>query len=237
MAAARRSHRSHAGPGPEIIIAVTLRVNHLAHLLAIIGVVLVFAGAFGCAVRLYAFPAKRPGLPAASICIIAVTLAVNVLQLVLPEILPAFRRDPDALRAGEWWRILTPLFVQAEGWIQICVNTAAALLFCPLCEKFYGKRIVALYFISGLVGEIAGYLWKPQGGGSSVAVGGVIGGLFAFAYLRRREVRGPAGNFALAGLSGALLLSLAEDLHGPPILAGALMGIMMQPKSAPPKQG
>ncbi len=211
-------------------------MNHLAHLLVIIGAVFVFGGAFGCAVRLFAFPARRPGLPVASICIITVTLAINLLQLVFPEILPAFRRDPDALRAGEWWRIFTPLFVQAEGWIQICVNTAAALIFCPLCEKFYGKRIVAIYFISGLVGEIAGYLWKPHGGGSSVAVAGVIGSLLAFAYLRRGEVRGPAGNFALAGLAGALLLSLAADLHGPPILAGALMGILMQPKSAPQKQ-
>lgn len=207
-------------------------MNHLAHLIVIIGAVLVFAGAFGCAVRLFAFPAKRPGLPAASICIIAVTLAVNILQLVFPQILPAFRRDLDALHAGEWWRIFTPLFVQAEGWIQICINTAAALIFCPLCEKFYGKRIVPIYFISGLVGEIVGYLWKPNGGGSSVAVAGVIGSLLAFAYMNRREVRGPAGHFALAGVTGALLLSLATDLHGPPILAGVLLGGLMRPKSS-----
>jgi rhomboid protease GluP len=212
-----------------------LHVNHPAPLV-VAGAVLVFAGAFGCAVRLFALPAKKPGLPAASTCVIALTLVINILQFVFPELLADFRRDPDALRAGEWWRIATPLFVQAEGVAQVLVNTAGALIFCPLCEKFYGKRMLVFYFASGLVGECAGYLWKPHGGGSSVAIAGVIGSLLTFAYLRRREVRGPAGVFALTGLAGALLLSVAKDLHGPPILAGALLGAVMQAKSPGQKQ-
>lgn len=207
------------------------QANHLAQLVKLIGAILVIGSAFGCAVRLYALPAKKPGPPVASICLITLTVLINALQFAFPMILSDFCRDPDALRAGQWWRLVTPLFVQAEGWIQVCVNTIAAVIFCPLAEKVHGKRFLAIYFISGVVGEIAGYLWKPHGGGSSVAIAGVIGSLFAFAYLRRKEIPGPAGVFAVAGLFWAALLSLAADLHGPPILAGALLGALMQTKS------
>lgn len=191
---------------------------------------LVVATAFGCATRIHLSRLRaasaRP--PVASIILITVTALITTLQFFDPVILAALRRNGDALRAGEWWRLVTPLFVQADGWIQCVANGLTALAFCPLAERFYGKRMLALYFIPGLVGEIVGYIQNSAGAGSSVGIAGVVGGLFAFAGRRHAE---DAGTFrlALAGLCGALVLSLCADRHGPPVIAGALIAGMMKP--------
>jgi membrane associated rhomboid family serine protease len=209
-------------------------VNHWSLIKSLAGV-LVLGGAFGCSIHLYRFASatSSPRPPIAAICLIGTTALITALQFIFPEILSEFRRNPAALRAGEWWRVVTPLFVQAEGWIQAGINGVGALIFLPLGEKLYGKRFLVLYFVSGLVGEIAGYFWNPDGAGSSVGIAGVIGALFVFAYVHQKEVRGPMRVLALAGLCGAALLIFSPDLHGPPILAGALLGSLMLPKSSP----
>lgn len=159
--------------------------------------------------------------------IIGVTALITSLQFVFPEILSEFRRNRGALRAGEWWRMVTPLFVQALGWKQCCINGVAAVIFCPLAETLYGKRLLALYFVSGVLGEIFGYAWSPNSAGSSLGIAGVIGGLFAFAFLHRQEIPRLASVFAISGAGGAVVLCFARDLHGPPILIGALLASLM----------
>jgi membrane associated rhomboid family serine protease len=87
--------------------------------------------------------------------------------------------------------------------------------------------VLVLYFVSGVLGEIFAYIWTPNGAGSSLAIAGVIGGLFAFTFLHRQEIRGFLSIFALCGLVGAGVLSFYRDNHGPPILIGALLASVM----------
>jgi membrane associated rhomboid family serine protease len=117
---------------------------------------LTIASALVCAIRLHRFSVKvtNPRPPFVAVLIIGVTSVITGLQVLFPEILSEFRRNWDALRAGEWWRMVTPLFVQAYGWKQCCFNGITALFLLPLAEKLCGKRLLALYFISGIVGEI-----------------------------------------------------------------------------------
>jgi hypothetical protein len=63
-----------------------------------------------------------------------------------------------------------------------------------------------------------------MGAGSSLAIAGVIGGLFAFPYTHRREIPRAARNFAAMGLGGAFLLCIERDVHGPPLIIGSLLG-------------
>jgi len=160
--------------------------------------------------------------------IIGGTALITSLQFVFPEILSAFRRIREALLAGEWWRMLTPLFVQASGWKQCCVNGVTAIIFCPLAERLYGKRLLALYFVSGVLAEICGYIWSPNGAGSSLGIAGVIGGLFAFTFLHPQETTRRARILAIFGFAGALALCFYRDTHGPPILIGALLASLMK---------
>ncbi|MDB6028913.1 MAG: hypothetical protein JWM68_5136 [Verrucomicrobiales bacterium] len=203
-------------------------MNPAAIILILLGFV-VCGSALVCTVRLYLFSCEltNPRPLRASVFLLGGTALITGLQFVFPEILSSLRRNAEGLRAGEWWRIVTPLFVQSGGWGHACVNGIAALIFCPLGERLYGKGMLALYFIPGLVGEIVGYSWVPDGAGSSLGICGVMGGLLTLAYLHRQQIPGPTGIFVMAGLCGAMILSLLRDLHGPSILAGALLASMM----------
>ena len=182
----------------------------------------------GCAAQLYRFSRRKSRrLPVITVLIIGSTALITGLQFVFPEVLGALRRNREALLAGEWWRIVTPLFVQAYGWGQACINGVAAIIFCPLAERLYGKKLWALYFIPGVVGQIFGYLWSPNTAGSSLGIAGVMGGLFAFVVLHRRELSVSAQLFSMCGIAGAVALCFWRDIHGPPTVLGILLaGIM-----------
>ncbi len=108
-------------------------------------------------------------------------------------------------------------------------------IFCPLAERLYGKRLLVLYFVSGVLGEIFGYVWSPNGAGSSLGIAGVIGGLFAFTFLHSQEITRLARILAIFGFAGALALCFYRDTHGPPMVIGALLASLMTilwPKSA-----
>jgi membrane associated rhomboid family serine protease len=184
--------------------------------------------ALGCAVQLYRFLRRNKNrVVIATILIIGCMALVTGLQFVYPEVLTALRRNREGLLAGEWWRMVTPLFVHAYGAWHACVNGVAAVVFCPLAERLYGKRLLALYFIPGVVGQIFGYLWSPYTAGSSLGIVGVIGGLFAFALLHRQEVSRAAKLFAICGIAGGVVLCFWRDIHGPPIVLGVLLASMM----------
>jgi rhomboid protease GluP len=186
------------------------------------------AACFGCAVQLYRFSRNRKhSLPVATFLIIGVTGLITGVQFVFPEVLADFRRNPEALRAGEWWRMVTPLFVQWAGWPHACANGAGAVFLCPLAERFYSKRILALYFVPGILGEIFAYQWAPDGAGSSLGLAGVLGSLFAFTFFRRSEVSESARMFPVLGIAGAIAMCFNQDTHGPPILIGVLLASIM----------
>jgi rhomboid protease GluP len=191
--------------------------------------VVVAAAAFGCAIYFYRFSLQKPKppFPIVTILIIGVTSLTTGLQFVFPEILSDFRRNREALWAGEWWRMVTPLFVQAAGWKQCCVNGVAAVVFCPLAEKLYGNRLFALYFIPGVLGEIFAYAWSPNGAGSSLGIAGVVGSLFAYTYLYRQGIPALVHILAMVGFAGAVAFSFFRDNHGPPILIGGLLAGLM----------
>lgn len=190
----------------------------------VLGILGTAIGSLGCAFQLYRFlrGKKRP-VPVVTLVIIGSTALVTGLQFVFPEVLTALRRNREALAAGEWWRMVTPLFVQAYGWWHACVNGVAAIIFCPLAEGLFGKRLWALYFIPGVVGQIFGYLWSPNTAGSSLGIAGVMGGLFSFVVLHRRELSGSAQLFAMCGIASAVVLCFSRDIHGPPTVLGILL--------------
>jgi hypothetical protein len=55
----------------------------------------------------------------------------------------------------------------------------------------------------------------------------VMGGLFAFVVLHRRELSGSAQRFAVCGIAGAVALCFWRDTHGPPTVLGILLAGMM----------
>jgi membrane associated rhomboid family serine protease len=108
----------------------------------------------------------------------------------------------------------------------------------PMAERLYGGRgLLVVYVGAGLAGQAASAWWDPTGGGSSPAIFGVIGALLA--YVVRHGLGWPASSASLPaigtpfvviaglGLLAGPLLALFRDGHGPGLIAGALLSLLL----------
>jgi membrane associated rhomboid family serine protease len=163
----------------------------------------------------------------ATTVLIALTVLMFGLQLAYPEMIGALGRDLGALKRGEVWRLVTPLFVQSRGTGQFLFNMLFLVVFLPMAERLYGAIVWALYFVPGVVGQLVNYVWDPHGGGSSTAIFGVMGSLLMYVWLRRREAPKQYGWFALAGMCGAVVMCFTRDGHGPSLLTGAALAAVI----------
>ena len=159
----------------------------------------------------------------ASTLIIALTVLMFGLQLAYPDVLQALRRDLAGLKAGEWWRLVTPLFVQPGGAFQFLFNMLFLVVFLPMAERLYEARVWFLYFVPGVVGQLVNYVWNPDGGGSSTAAFGVMGSLLMFVLWQRNSAPKQYWIFAALGLCGAVVMCFTRDGHGPGMLTGAAL--------------
>jgi rhomboid protease GluP len=83
------------------------------------------------------------------------------------------------IQEGEWWRLITPIFVHI-GFAHFLFNTFSLILFAPPLERHLGKlKFLALYFLSGIIANVATFMLKPLTY-SHVGASGAIFGLFGF---------------------------------------------------------
>ncbi len=159
---------------------------------------------------------------------LAVTIVITLLQFLYPVVYELLKRRPGGLAAGEYWRIVSPLFVHSKGWPHLLFNVAWIAYIGVVVERLFGSgRWLIIYFASGVIGEFAGFAWMPDGAGSSLGGSGLIGALCIWIILRRRAERWQFRASGYLGLAGAAALCAFSDLHGPPILAGALIAAVM----------
>lgn len=82
----------------------------------------------------------------------------------------------ELLRAGEWWRALSPAFLHGS-FPHIVFNSMALLAFGPLLEVLLGpRRFIALYVLSAIGGHVASAFVRPEvwSVGASAAVWGLM---------------------------------------------------------------
>ncbi|MEG0259802.1 MAG: rhomboid family intramembrane serine protease [Lysinibacillus sp.] len=92
---------------------------------------------------------------------------------------------------GEWWRILTAMFLHS-GFFHVLFNMFSLFLFGPELEKIAGKtRFITIYLVAGIVGNMASYIFYDSTHaslGASGAVFGVFGAFGALVYYTRRTM-------------------------------------------------
>jgi rhomboid protease GluP len=95
-----------------------------------------------------------------------------------------------ALFAGEWWRVVTPIFLHA-GVIHFFFNSYVLLQLGPLVENEFGtERFWVIYLLCGIVGSVASQLWTamsprpPISIGASGAIMGLMGLLLVYGWRR-----------------------------------------------------
>ena len=116
---------------------------------------------------------------------------------------------PALVAEGEWWRVLTSVFLHS-GFIHLASNMLALYFLGGLAEGNFGSgRFLALYGASGISGSLA-YLYfgnfEQPAVGASGAIFGLMGGVLGYT-LRR-------GTFSWRNpLIRQLLLLLALNLY------------------------
>jgi membrane associated rhomboid family serine protease len=103
---------------------------------------------------------------------------ISVAALSSPALMQLFTRDLPRLRAGQWWRVVTPLLVQPSGWGQVVFNLLGIAVVGAALQRRFGWVSWSTVYLAGGAGSIAVYsAWHPAdtGGGASAAVAALIG--------------------------------------------------------------
>ncbi|HYT74679.1 MAG TPA: rhomboid family intramembrane serine protease [Vicinamibacterales bacterium] len=149
-----------------------------------------------------------------------------VAQWRFPAMLTALRRDYSRFVAGEWWRVLTALFVQDGGPSGAVFNIVSLLFIGSAGERHWGaRRWLAIFFLGGLASEVVAFGWRPMGAGNSVANFSLAGSVVVTSLAR---VRGAARVAALSAAAAYLWLLTLHDIHGAAAFVGVMLGVCLR---------
>jgi len=137
---------------------------------------------------------------------------------------------PSIVKCHQWWRLLMPILVHV-GIIHILINLAVQLAIGWKLEKKYGFwRIVPIYLLSGLFGNILSTLLLPQtiSCGASGSIFGFLGVLFVDVVQNWKVIRHPRRQLILLIVSTviSLLMSLAPFIDAWDHIGGFLEGLI-----------
>lgn len=135
----------------------------------------------------------RSGVPVLTYALIAVNVAVFVLQAVSPGLQAKLALWSPAVAGGELYRLGSSAFIH-YGLLHLLFNMGALFVVGPPLERHLGRlRFAALYALSALGGSVVVYLFSPLNsatGGASGAVFGLFGATFVLAKRLNLDVRG-----------------------------------------------
>lgn len=140
--------------------------------------------------------------------------------------------------SGEWWRLLTCVFVHG-GIIHIAFNMWCLWNLGALCESLYGRwTYAAIYLICGVGASLASVAWHPNGAsvGASGAIFGLAGALIAAFKLGEFSVPRAALSGTLRSLAmfvfynlifGAVIGTTDNAAHIGGLITGLILGALI----------
>ena len=147
-------------------------------------------------------------------------------------------KSQGAIRNGEVWRFITPIFLHI-GITHIFVNMYSLYAIGPAVERFFGTpRFVITYLLAGISGVVSSLALSPSpSAGASGAIFGMLGALAAFLY-RHRGLFGRFGRLQLRQIILVAFLNLGLGLmpgidnwgHLGGLIAGATLGWFLGPR-------
>lgn len=141
---------------------------------------------------------------------------------------------PERVDAGEYWRLLTAVFVHFDG-MHIATNMLTLAFVGPLLSHIVGaRRFVLIFLLSGVGGNLASHYlgnWAALKAGASGGVAGVLGALAGLSLAPRAERRYRRWQ-VLGGVIAAYAMLVgtsprSDDLaHAGGLLTGMLLGLL-----------
>lgn len=136
--------------------------------------------------------------------------------------------------AGEWWRLVTSLFVHA-GFMHVMMNLAGLVIAGLLLEPILGAwRHGVVYLVAGLAGGLASLWWHDQviSVGASGAVFGLFGAVIGISLTNRNDGFDTSGSLLIFAvlyvganiLFGFLVPGIDNAAHIGGLLAGLISG-------------
>lgn len=162
-------------------------------------------------VRTVAGAVERTGTPFVSYTMIAVNVAVFVLQKLSPQSGLALALVPGWVAGGDYYRLLTSGFIH-YGLLHILFNMYALYILGPPLERHLGRmRFSALYFLSLFGGSIVVYLFSAPNAATGGASGAIFG-LFGATFVAARRL-----NLDIGWLVGLIVVNLVITFTVPSI--------------------
>ncbi len=171
-------------------------------------------------------PRQRAAIPFTTIIMVVAIAIPTTLQFVFPAILTTLERDTARFLAGDWWRIVTALFVQDGGVTGSVFNLVSLLFVGSVAERVWGsRRWLVVFFGCGVLSEIVALAWQPVGAGNSVANFGLAASVAAWCLVSATQL--PVRITAAVALLAGVPLLLVKDIHGAATLIGAIVGLVL----------
>jgi rhomboid protease GluP len=129
--------------------------------------------------------------PYMTYAIIGITVFVFLLQMVSNLPVEWFIKSNGLIRAGQVWRLLTPMLLHASL-VHIGFNMYALLIFGPGLERHFGRvRFFLLYVLGAFAGNVLSFLFTNGNSlGASTAIFGLIGAEGIFLIQNRKLFAG-----------------------------------------------
>jgi rhomboid protease GluP len=150
-----------------------------------------------------------------------------------------------ATEDGEWWRLGSALFLHF-GLLHLATNMLALADAGHLAERMFGyARFTAIYFASGITGNLLSLVVHGDlavSGGASGAIFGIYGAMLVYLALHRRHLQRHEFRWLFWGATafstftivfGILVPGIDNAAHLGGLLAGVLAGFAMAPAPNP----
>ena len=182
--------------------------------------------------------------PYVTYSIIAITAIFYILQLASEsmfgtDLLVLYgARINEAILAGEWWRLLTPVLLHGSL-PHIGFNMYALLSFGAGLERHFGHgRFLLLYLLGAFAGNVASFLFS--GGysvGASTAIFGLLGAEAIFLIQNRKlfagQFRSAIGNIIFIAAINLFIIGSLPGIDNWGHIGGLLGGLMFTSFAGP----
>jgi rhomboid protease GluP len=189
--------------------------------------------------------------PAGGYFITPILVNLNLLIFLLMVLTGVSATEPDSASlirwganlgtlsfAGEWWRLLTSIFLHI-GLMHLAMNMVALMLIGAQLEPRIGRlRFLGAYLMSGIVASLCSILWHGHtiSAGASGAIFGMYGAFLALVAARlvrdsnKKQIVAVVLFFVVYNLLNGLKPGIDNAAHAGGLLSGFLIGYAFVPR-------